>query len=279
MASMIMGLADQRPEYRVAVFGLADKLRRVLHIVLRHARHNRYRFVLSPTQGIDDFDIALVDVTVRGGMEVAHTLRRLPNPRPVVTVGRRNDPRRVCDDLLQQQFTMNVLPILNGTVETYRLRSSTSASAAHETNARRPRALVVDDSPTVRHQLSLALLRMGVESEAVGNADDALQALDGYRYDVAILDVVIPGMDGFRLARQIKRDPKLKTTPVIMLTSRSSPWDLARGALAGCNSYLVKPVSPKSLRETVLRNLAHGVQSRRRELARERAAVSTTIGG
>ncbi|MFT3804845.1 MAG: response regulator [Burkholderiaceae bacterium] len=168
---------------------------------------------------------------------------------------------------------MNVLPIFNGTVETYRLRGSTSAGVAQEADveadARRPRALVVDDSPTVRHQLSLALLRMGVESEAVGNADDALRALGGYRYDLAILDVVIPGMDGFRLARHIKRDPKLRTTPVIMLTSRSSPWDLARGALAGCNSYLVKPVSPKSLRETILRNLAHGVQSRRRALARE----------
>ncbi|MFT4102778.1 MAG: response regulator [Burkholderiaceae bacterium] len=175
---------------------------------------------------------------------------------------------------------MNVLPILNGTVETYRLRSSTSAGAAQEADAgvRRPRALVVDDSPTVRHQLSLALLRMGVESEAVGNADDALRALGGYRYDLAILDVVIPGMDGFCLARQIKRDPKLRTTPVIMLTSRSSPWDLARGALAGCNSYLVKPVSPKSLRETILRNLAHGVLSRRRALARERAEAATVDG-
>jgi twitching motility two-component system response regulator PilG len=65
----------------------------------------------------------------------------------------------------------------------------------------------------------------------------------------------MPEMDGYKLTREIKRNRLLRAMPVIILTSRSSPFDLARGALAGCNSYLVKPVSLYSLRETVARHL------------------------
>jgi two-component system cell cycle response regulator len=74
------------------------------------------------------------------------------------------------------------------------------------------------------------------------------------------VDVVMPGIDGFRLTREIKRDPTTRATSVVILTSRSTPFDLARGALAGCNCYLVKPVSMQSLRETVARQLRRPVR-------------------
>ncbi len=111
-----------RPEIRVAAFGLGGKFQRILEIVFRHARHNPYRFVLAASRGPGDYDLALVDMTAKGGPEVAQTLRRLPEGRPIVTVGRREDPTRARDDLVLQRFALNVLAVLNGTVERHLVR-------------------------------------------------------------------------------------------------------------------------------------------------------------
>ncbi len=265
-------VSDTRPEFRVAVFGLATRMQRLLEIVLRHARHNRYRYSLSPTRGPGEFDIALVDMTVAGGPEVASTLRRVLEDEAVLRVGRRADPGRPGDDLLQSRFVAQVLFALNRVVDAMidRRREAAAAQAvaaglmvAEHGERRRPRALIVDDSPTVRRQLSLALHQIGLDSEAVASAAEALDVLAMRRYEMVLADVVMPDMDGYKLTRAIKRNRALRGMPVIILTSRSSPFDLARGALAGCNSYLVKPVSMQSLRETVQRHLKKLAQRRR----------------
>ncbi len=122
-----------------------------------------------------------------------------------------------------------------------------------ESAAPQIRVLVVDDSPTVRKQLSVAFTRMRIECDAVPGAAEALQRLGERYYDLALVDVVMPEMDGYRLTRQIRR--AYRGLPVIILTSRSSPFDLARGALAGCSSYLVKPVPLRQLEAAVARHL------------------------
>jgi len=254
--------ADPRPQIRVAVFGLAGKFQRLMEIVLRHARHNQYRYVVAPSPGPGDYDIALVDMTSAGGPEVASTLKRLPHARPVVRMGRRNDVVRGRDDLLQASFTANLLKTLNRVVEEallgrggLGLEFGAPRFGAAAEPAPRARVLIVDDSPTVRRQLAVALQQMGLDSEGVGSAREALDTLTTRRYDLVFVDVVMPEIDGYKLTREIKRNRLLRPVPVIILTSRSSPFDLARGALSGCNSYLVKPVSLRSLRETVTRHL------------------------
>ena len=117
------------------------------------------------------------------------------------------------------------------------------------------RALVVDDSPTVRKQLGLAFERLGLECLSVASAAEAIARLAQERFDLVLVDVVMPDMDGYRLTRQIRRDRRLKGLPVIILTSRSSPFDLARGALAGCDTYLTKPVPFRALEAAVRRLL------------------------
>jgi len=261
--------ADPRPSFRVASFGLAHKFERLMEIVLRHARHNQYRFVLAQSRGPGEYDIALVDMTATGGPEVASTLRRLPQARPVVRVGRRTDAARGQDDLLQHSFTLNLLKTLNRVVEDAILGRPLQARpeaaplvVEDGVLERRPRVLIVDDSPTVRRQLAVALQQMGIDSEGVGTAREALDTLMMRRYELMFVDVVMPEMDGYRLTREVKRNRLLRAIPVIILTGRSSPFDLARGALAGCNSYLVKPVSLQSLRETVTRHLRTRARSR-----------------
>lgn len=117
------------------------------------------------------------------------------------------------------------------------------------------RALIVDDSPTVRQQLQGALARMGLATHAVERASEALEMLAREYFDLILVDVVMPDVDGYKLTREIKRDKRFRQIPVIMLTSKASPFDLARGALAGCDSYLTKPVPLKALEKTVLKQL------------------------
>ncbi len=115
--------------------------------------------------------------------------------------------------------------------------------------------LIVDDSPTVRQQLSLAFERMGMASVSVDSAAHALERLATQHIDLVLADVVMPDMDGYKLTREIKRNRQTRQIPVIILTSKSSPFDLARGALAGCDSYLSKPVPMRALEAAVVKQL------------------------
>jgi CheY-like chemotaxis protein len=272
----------ERPEIRVAAFGLAAKFQRVLEIVFRHARHNPYRFVLATSRGPGDYDLALVDMTAKGGPEVAQTLRRLPEMRPIVTVGRREDPTRARDDLVLQRFALNVLAVLNRAVERHLVRPVVALARraaglfglpdAERVLGRKARVLLVDESPAVRRQVSLALHQMGLDSEGVGTAREALDVIAVRRYELIITEAELSDLGGLRLARFVKRDPALRGLSVIVLTRRSGPLDLLRGAMSGCDSYLVKPVSLQTLRETVVRCLRKSLSAAARQPAAAKAA-------
>lgn len=103
-------------------------------------------------------------------------------------------------------------------------------------------ALVVDDSLTVRSQLEATLAKVGIRASGVASADAAFALLQQRSFDLLFVDIVMPGMDGYEFCRQLRRNPATRALPVVMLTSRSSAFDRARGALAGCDLYLIKPI-------------------------------------
>jgi twitching motility two-component system response regulator PilG len=108
--------------------------------------------------------------------------------------------------------------------------------------ASRHKALVVDDSPTVRKQLVLELGSFNIEVDTAETGEQGLEMIASNKYDIIFLDVVMPGADGYQVCKTIRRNQESKLTPVVMLTSKSSPFDKVRGSLAGCNAYLTKPV-------------------------------------
>jgi len=119
----------------------------------------------------------------------------------------------------------------------------------------RQAVLVVDDSPTVRKQLELVLRGRDVEATLVATGEHALDAIAQREFDLVLLDVVLPGTDGYQVCKAIKKGLG-KRTPVVMLTSRSSPFDRLRGSLAGCDSYLVKPASQADFEAVLNKYLA-----------------------
>ncbi len=128
-------------------------------------------------------------------------------------------------------------------------------------------ALVVDDSLAVREQLCGALLRLGINSESAENAETALSMIEQCRFDIAFFDVVMPGSDGYELCRNVRRNPHTRSMPVLMLTSRSSPFDRARGMLAGCDHYLTKPITWETFSRVVDKALMKHFRNDRAQLA------------
>jgi twitching motility two-component system response regulator PilG len=116
-------------------------------------------------------------------------------------------------------------------------------------------ALVVDDSSTVRKQIELELKLFGIEVDAVESGEQAFESLAQKSYDLIFLDVVLPGIDGYQICKNIKKDKARKKTPVIMLTSKSSPFDRIKGALAGCDTYLTKPVKQTAFQKVIKKHL------------------------
>jgi CheY-like chemotaxis protein len=131
------------------------------------------------------------------------------------------------------------------------VRGTASSGTALAAEPTPPRALLVDDSPTVRHQMVLALRRLGVECDALASAEEGWRRLHAQRYDLVFVDLNLPGADGLQFTRAIRLVPAWRRLPVTVLTRRDGALDMARAALAGCTSYLVKPITLKTLTQTV----------------------------
>ncbi len=104
--------------------------------------------------------------------------------------------------------------------------------------------LLVDDQASLRASMSLQLVSMGHQVQEAESAQQALQALAQRRPDVVLLDVVMPGEDGYWLARQIRNMEGCHWTPIIFLSSLDGETDLWQGIQAGGDDYLIKPVTP-----------------------------------
>ena len=109
-----------------------------------------------------------------------------------------------------------------------------------ETRAPLPPILVIDDSLTTRMLEQSILESAGYEVELAVSAEQALEMARGRRYGVFIVDVEMPGMDGFEFVTRTRADPALSETPAILVSSRNSAEDLARGERAGASAYIVK---------------------------------------
>lgn len=139
--------------------------------------------------------------------------------------------------------------------------TSTTALHSHShppLNSSQPKILVVDDSLPIRKRMSLEL--QALELTVVDFADSyvsAMNYLDSTHYAVVFLDVVLPDGDGYQICKSIKGKSTSKSTKVIMLTGKTSPFDKVKGKLSGCDSYLTKPVDRETLQKTIQRYLTH----------------------
>jgi DNA-binding response OmpR family regulator len=109
------------------------------------------------------------------------------------------------------------------------------------------RILIVEDDKHISKLVKFNLEKANYECAIATTGEKALEALDDRPVDLIILDIMLPGMDGFGICRAIKEKEKLKNIPIIMLTAKGEEVDRIVGLELGADDYIVKPFSPREL--------------------------------
>jgi len=124
-------------------------------------------------------------------------------------------------------------------------------NAVKDTQKTGIKVLVVDDALSVRKSMEIHLGVFGMETDFAETGEEALEYIDKTVYDIIFLDLMLPGIDGYKVCKEIKTHKLSKNTPVVMLTGKNSRFDKIRGTMAGASLYLTKPVEQEKLREVI----------------------------
>jgi DNA-binding response OmpR family regulator len=110
-----------------------------------------------------------------------------------------------------------------------------------------PLILIADDDPDILALVSFRLERAGYEVVQARNGEEAVQVALARRPDLAVIDVMMPRIDGYEATRQLRQREETSRMPIILLTARVQEEDIARGFDAGADDYVRKPFSPQEL--------------------------------
>ena len=113
------------------------------------------------------------------------------------------------------------------------------------------KVLVIDDSNTIRRSAEMFLRQAGFEVILAEDGFDALAKISDHQPRVILVDIMMPRLEGYQTCALINQNPQLKSTPVIMLSSKDGVFDRARGRLAGSDRYLTKPFTKEGLIQAV----------------------------
>ena len=105
--------------------------------------------------------------------------------------------------------------------------------------------LIIDDSPTDVRVFTTLLERAGHRVDAVDNAEEGIERVRAARPDLVIMDVIMPGINGFQATRTLTRDPQTAAVPIVMITTKSMETDRVWGLRQGARAFITKPVNEK----------------------------------
>jgi two-component system, OmpR family, alkaline phosphatase synthesis response regulator PhoP len=147
-------------------------------------------------------------------------------------------------------------------------RQAESAGSGHAVRNETRRVLVVDDEHSIRLLCRVNLAASGMEVLEAGDGHAALELARRERPDLILLDVMMPGLDGWSVARELAADKATKDIPVIFLTARAEPADRRLGEQLGGVGYVVKPFDPVGIGELVEEVLTRVGRGEREQLRR-----------
>ena len=113
------------------------------------------------------------------------------------------------------------------------------------------KVMVIDDSNTIRRSAEIFLAQVGCQVLLAEDGFDALAKIADHQPDVIFVDIMMPRLDGYQTCSLIKKNQRLRETPVIMLSSKDGLFDRARGRMVGSDEYLTKPFTKDSLLKAV----------------------------
>jgi len=121
------------------------------------------------------------------------------------------------------------------------------ADGAQESTNLNVKVMVIDDSKTIRRSAETLLKKVGCEVVTAIDGFEALAKITEHKPDIIFVDIMMPRLDGYQTCALIKNNQTFKATPVIMLSSKDSIFDRARGRIVGSEKYLTKPFSKEDL--------------------------------
>ena len=122
---------------------------------------------------------------------------------------------------------------------------------AEAANLRGVKVMVIDDSNTIRRSAEIFLVQAGCQVLLAEDGFDALSKIADHQPDIIFCDIMMPRLDGYQTCALIKKNPRFRGTPVIMLSSKAGLFDRARGRMVGSDQYLTKPFTKDSLLQAV----------------------------
>jgi two-component system, cell cycle response regulator len=241
-------LAMPSPTLQLVVRGFNAMEHSLLEGTVRLSQRRSPRLQLLTDDQVDQADVVMVDTRDARAMAWAQRQPTLAD-KTVIWVDCAVAPRG--HTLAKRPIQWPILPMLLARALENRPGTMNGPLHPEPTTTQRP-LLVVDDSLAVRAYMRSQLEARGYQVVDVDSAQAALDAVTKTAFACILMDVLMPGIDGYEGCKQIKaRLRGAANVPVIMLTSKASPFDRIRGKMAGCDSYLTKPVDPKQLHETL----------------------------
>jgi len=107
--------------------------------------------------------------------------------------------------------------------------------------------LIVDDDPAIVVSLKFLMEQCGYDVLLAYDGEEALDLTRSHHPDLVLLDIMLPGIDGYRVCEIIRRDPLLKAVRIVFLTAKGNEEDIAKGLVLGADAYLTKPFANKDL--------------------------------
>lgn len=235
-----MGLPEREISVIQSIFGLTEKF----HNTYELPRENEHR-------SADVVFVNADDATQLGAWERFSSKKATAIPVYVSTDG------RSFEDGVSLKRPLVLKKIIDTLAAVQHLYTKSITSEKASDNCRGCfHILVVDDSLPVRTYMQQKLATLSpvlTHVDFAESGDEAIALLrEGKSYDLVFMDVMMPGTDGYKTCKWIKTN---KPTHVVMLTSRSSPFDKVRGAMSGCDTYLVKPPQDSDLENVLNRRI------------------------
>ncbi len=242
-------------ETRIFAVGLTETEQRLLSGICAISQRRLRKLKIVDADEIESADVFLVDENAEEYAKYKATILNLSENKPLVLhkllifIDSKNKdnislPRPIewsrlpehISNLLENHKRKKIAEIAKDEEA-----DSTQAVIGQSTGSSISRILVVDDSIVVREQLKNILTEHGYLVTTASSGAEAIEKYKPNHYHRVLLDVVMPETDGYTICRKLRAIDK--KTPIIMLTSKSSPFDKIRGKMAGCKAYLTKPVS------------------------------------
>ncbi len=259
--------------FKVGIFGLASNEQNTLGSIFKLAASRSRQYALVPADQRSSAEILLVDADDANAMNEWRSFSVHHGNIPIVKVTKAAADDSNGEVHLRRPLTLKrVLEILDKvTIEAHKyvpelvvggedvLDDAANAAlqdavqSAKGASKGSARALVVDDSLPVRKSMEIQLGLYGLNIDFAETGEEALDYVKKPNnvYDIIFLDLMLPGIDGYKVCKEIKSNKVSKNTPVVMLTGKGSRFDKLRGTMAGASVYLTKPVEQEKLKEVI----------------------------